>query len=115
ESKVPFLRLAGAREDAEVRRAGGWAGAEWLRIEPAMEAAVVFRGEHVSSAIGPTGSSFGPYARIGFVPPLVEEVGLTPSIEGELRFGDVRYQRARVKGSLRARRGRLAGAVLGDV
>jgi predicted acylesterase/phospholipase RssA len=115
ESRIPFLTPRNAHEDAEVRRAGGWLGAEWLRIQPAMEGTAVFRGEHVSSDIGPDGSSFGPFVRIGFVPPLIEEVGVTPSAEGELRFGDVRYQRARLKGSLRGRRGRFAAAVLGDV
>jgi hypothetical protein len=113
ESKIPFTPM-GRGENAEVRRSGGWVGAEWLRIQPAMEATAVFRGEHVSSDLGPDGSSFGPYVRIGFVAPLVEEVGVTPSAEGELRFGAVHYQRARLKGSLRGRRGRLALAVLGD-
>jgi hypothetical protein len=80
-----------------------------------MEGVAVFRSERVSSDVGPHGSSFGPYVRIGRVAPLVEEVGTTPSAEGELRFGAVHYQRARLKGSLGGTRGRLALAVLGDL
>ena len=114
ESRIPFLVPAGASESAEVHRAGGWMGAEWLRIQPAVEGSAVLRGERITSDVGSSGTSFGPFVRFGVVPRLVEIVGTAPSVEGEVRFGDVRYRRARLKGSLSRSIGALSLAILGD-
>jgi hypothetical protein len=115
ESRIPFLVPAGSPEDAEVHRAGGWMGAEWLRIHhPLLEGTAVIRGDRITSDIGPSGASFGPFVRVGAVPRLVEIVGVTPSLEGEARFGDVRYRRARLKGSVSRSAGPFALALLGD-
>ena len=114
ESRIPFLVTAGSSESAEVHHAGGWIGAEWLRIQPAVEGAAVFRGERITSDFGPSGASFGPFVRLGVLPRLVEIVGTAPSVEGEVRFGDVHYRRARLKGCVSRSFGPLAFALLGD-
>jgi len=115
ESAIPFLAPDLGGGNPEVRRSGGWLGAEWLRIQPALEGAAVFRAERIRSDAGPHGASFGPLVRIGAVPRLVEVIGTPLSVEGEARFGDVRYRRARIKGSVARSLGPLALAVLGDV
>jgi len=114
ETAIPFLAGESENEDPQVRRAGGWAGAEWLRIEPALEGAAVFRAERITADRGPRGTAFGPMVRLGVVPRLVEVIGTSPSIEGEVRFGSARYERARIKGSLNRSAGRLALALVGD-
>jgi predicted acylesterase/phospholipase RssA len=114
ETALPFLEGGSDRDSPKVRRAGGWAGAEWLRIEPSVEGAAVFRAERITSRVGPRGTSFGPLVRFGVVPRLVEVIGTAPSIEGEARFGTAPYRRARLKGSLNRSAGALALALVGD-
>jgi predicted acylesterase/phospholipase RssA len=112
ETEVPHL--TGEAATPEVHRAGGWVGIEWLRLQPSLEGAAVFRGERITSDVGPDGASFGPFVRIGAIPRLVEVIGTAPSAEGEARFGDVKYRRARVKGSIDRSMGPIAVAVLAD-
>jgi len=114
ETALPFLTGESDEGSPEVRRAGGWAGAEWLRIESGIEGAAVFRAERISSDFGPRGTSYGPLVRLGAVPRLVEVVGTAPSIEGEMRFGSAPYRRARLKGSLNRSSGAVALAFVGD-
>lgn len=114
ETAIPFLGGESDRENPHVRRTGGWAGAEWLRVDPAIEGTAVFRAERIASDFAPRETSYGPLVRLGVVPRLVEVIGTAPSIEGEMRFGTVPYRRARLKGSVHRSAGPLAVALLGD-
>jgi predicted acylesterase/phospholipase RssA len=97
EKDLPFLVTDSA--EPEVHRAGGWLGAEWMRFEPDLTASVGFSGEDVRSDLGPDGGSFGPWIQVGELPPLVEEGRGGSELEAKLRFGEVDYWRARVRGS----------------
>src|SRR4029079_4572610 len=79
-------------------------------LDPDRHAALAIHLEDVQSDFGPDGTSFGPSLRLQAIPPLVEVVGTATSIEGEIRFGDVAYRRARAKASLARRIGPASAA-----
>ncbi|HTM01495.1 MAG TPA: patatin-like phospholipase family protein [Candidatus Omnitrophota bacterium] len=113
ETEVRFS-AAQARRDLAVQRAGAWAGFESRTLDPDRHAALAIHLEDVQSDFGPDGTSFGPSLRLQAIPPLVEVVGTATSIEGEIRFGDVAYRRARAKASLARRIGPVSAAVVLD-
>lgn len=113
ETEVRFSAAQGHR-DLAIQRAGVWAGFESRTLDPDRHAALALRLEDVQSDFGPDGTSFGPWLRLQSIPPLVEVVGTAPSVEAEIRFGDVAYRRARAKGSLARRIGPVSAAVVVD-
>ncbi|MGE5177471.1 MAG: patatin-like phospholipase family protein [Bacteroidota bacterium] len=115
ETEVRFLQAPGTSGDLAVRRAGGWAGFETLRLDPAWHVAAGIRAERVDSDFGPDGSAYGPYLRVEGIPPLVRVAGTAPLLEAEARFGGVPYRRARARGSVGAPLGPLVLAATGDV
>jgi predicted acylesterase/phospholipase RssA len=121
----PLVWTAGAHHAAntarapggelDVRRTGGWVGAEVLGLRPAFTLVATLTGEHVRQDEGPDGASFGPLLRIAGVDPLNRVAGVAPLLELEARAGTVSYQRARVRAAADAVSGRWRLAALGDV
>ncbi|HKO21379.1 MAG TPA: patatin-like phospholipase family protein [Candidatus Eisenbacteria bacterium] len=99
ESGIRFLNVRPDGDDPEVKRGGGWIGAELRKISPALEATAIFTAEGLDANVGPSGDSFGPMVRIGFIPDNLQLVGIPTSAEGEARTGDARYARVRARGS----------------
>jgi hypothetical protein len=99
ESAVRFLNVRPDGDDPDVKRGGGWIGAELRKIGPAIEATAIFTAETIDANVGPSGDSFGPMVRIGFIPDNLLLVGIPTSAEGEARSGDTRYGRLRARGS----------------
>jgi predicted acylesterase/phospholipase RssA len=99
ESEIRFLNVRPNGDDPEVKRGGGWIGAELRKIGPAIEATAIFTAEGLDANVGPSGDSFGPMVRIGFIPDNLQLVGIPTSAEGEARTGDARYARVRARGS----------------
>jgi len=99
ESAVRFLNVRHDGDDPDVKRGGGWIGAEMRKIGPALEATAIFTAETIDANVGPSGDSFGPMVRIGFIPDNLLLVGIPTSAEGEARSGDTRYGRLRARGS----------------
>ena len=99
ESGIRFLNVHPEGDDPEVKRGGGWVGAELRKIGPAIEATAIFTAETIDANVGPSGDSFGPLVRIGFIPDNLVLVGVPTSAEGEARTGDARYARVRARGS----------------
>lgn len=100
--------------EIEIRRYGGWFGADWRHVVPDLLAAAVLQGEWIEAESGKDGFSIGPLLRFGQVPPLARAVGVTPEIEGEVRFGQVSYWRTRARGSLTTSFGRLLAAAMAE-
>lgn len=100
--------------DIEIRRYGGWFGVDWRRVVPDLLAAAVVQGEWIDAESGEDGFSIGPLLRFGQVPSLARQVGVTPEIEGEVRFGQVSYWRTRARGSLTTSFGRLLAAAMAE-
>jgi len=113
ETEVRFSSAPG-RRDLATQRAGVWAGFETRALDPDRHAAVAVHLEDVQSDIGPDGTSVGPWLRAMEIPPLVEIVGAAPLVEGEIRFGDVAYRRARARASLARKVGPASAAVVLD-
>jgi len=99
ESEIRFLNVKPNGDDPNVKRGGGWIGAEVRKIGPAIEATAIFTAEGLDANVGPSGDSFGPMVRIGFIPDNLQLVGIPTSAEGEARTGDARYARVRARGS----------------
>ena len=99
ETEIRFLNVRPNGDDPEVKRGGGWIGAEVRKIGPAIEATAIFTAEGLDANVGPSGDSFGPMVRIGFIPDNLQLVGIPTSAEGEARTGDARYARVRARGS----------------
>lgn len=99
ETGIRFLDVRPDGDDADVKRGGGWIGAELRKIGPAIEATAIFTAEGIDANVGPGGDSFGPMVRIGFIPDNLQLVGIPTSAEGEARTGDARYARVRARGS----------------
>ena len=99
--------------ESEVRRAGAWAGARWMRIEPDWRAGIWMRAEQVLIP-GARGSAVGPYTRIERVEQLGLIVGVPFLVEAEARYGDFDYRRIRARASQRLSIGRLRLAALLD-
>jgi predicted acylesterase/phospholipase RssA len=99
ESQIRFLNVRPEGDDPDVKRGGGWIGAEVRKISPAIEATAIFTAEGLDANVGPSGDSFGPMIRIGFIPDKLQLVGIPTSAEGEARTGDARYARVRARGS----------------
>lgn len=114
EADVRRFANGDAVGETGVRRAGGWAGAEYAWIEPAATAAALVRAERIVDEAGADGLSWGPFLRLARVDPLTRVVGRAPRLEAEARFGAVDYRRARIGGSLDGRLGRLLLAAVGD-
>ena len=115
ESEIRFLNVKPDGDDPDVKRGGGWIGAELRKISPAIEATAIFTAENLDANVGPSGDSFGPMVRIGFIPDNLQLVGIPTSAEGEARTGDARYARVRARGSRAFAFGKLAVAPLFDV
>ena len=114
ETEVRFLQAPGKSGDLAVRRAGGWAGFETRRLDPAWHAAAGVHAERVDSDFGPDGSAYGPYLRLEGIPPLLRVAGTSPLLEAEARFGGLPYRRARARGSVTRPLGPLVFAAAGD-
>lgn len=114
EREIRFAETSPDRGDLGVTRAGTWLGFETRRLHPAVHASLAMRAEDVRSDFGPDGGSYGPSLHVSGVAPLVQVVGVTPSLEGEARFGDVDYRLLRAQGSLAHGVGPLAAAVIAD-
>lgn len=97
--------------DVEVRRIGGWVGAEFQELLAERVATAVLRVEHVGIEEGRGGLSVGPHLRFATPEPTAPVVGVPLRVEGEWRWGAVAYRRVSARGSLRAsvRKLRLAG------
>jgi hypothetical protein len=115
ESEIRFLNVRPDGDDPEVKRGGGWIGAELRKIAPAIEATAIFTAERLDANVGPSGDSFGPMVRIGFIPDNLQLVGIPTSAEGEARTGDARYARVRARGSRVFTLKKLSVAPLFDV
>jgi len=107
------VRVPGGELD--VRRTGGWVGAEVWRVRPSLALAAVATAEHVTRDGGEDGASYGPLLRIEGVPPLTRLVGAAPLLELEARAGEVSYRRVRARAAGHAGRGRWSLAALLDV
>jgi len=115
ESEIRFLPGGGEEDEPDVKRGGGWVGVEWRVLDPDLEGTATLRAEHIDSGVGPSGSSYGAFGRVGVVAPNVEIVGTAPMLEGEIHTGDVHYARVRAKASLVRKQKPLTIALLGDV
>jgi predicted acylesterase/phospholipase RssA len=115
ESEIRFLNVRPEGDDPEVKRGGGWIGAELRKIAPSVEAVALLHLETIDSNVGPSGDSFGPSLRIGVIPDNLLLVGVPTSAEGEARTGDARYARLRARGSRAFAFGSLLVAPLFDV
>lgn len=101
ESDARFVRVNDDVISEEVTRTGGWLGVEWRHIFPDYILSATAHGEHVTVADSAWGSSFGPQMRFSTPsPPLV--VGEPWLFEAGMRFGDVEYNHAALRGSLRS-------------
>lgn len=94
-------------DDADVRRAGGWVGAELRTLAPRWVLEAQFRGESVWATDGPDGGAWGPVlsarsARAGFEP-----VGVPTALVLEARAGGVDYRAGRLRAALVGGAGRL--------
>lgn len=98
----------------EVRRAGGWIGAEARRVAPELRATLVFRGEWVDVQGGNDGAAWGPLLRVGLDPSPVRVVGRSPVLEAEARWGAFDYRRVRAAGSIDRTSGRLHAAAVAE-
>jgi hypothetical protein len=115
ESGIRFLNVRPEGDDPDVKRGGGWIGAELRKIGPSIEAIALLHLETIDANVGPSGDSFGPSLRIGIVPDNLLLVGVPTSAEGEARTGDARYARLRARGSRAFAFGSLRVAPLFDV
>lgn len=107
------VRVRGGELD--VRRTGGWLGAEMLRVRPSLALAAIATAEHIERDDGEDGASYGPLLRIEGVQPLTRLVGAAPLLELEARAGDVSYQRVRARAAAHTERGHWSLAALVDV
>lgn len=114
EKEVRFAGTPADPGDLEVQRAGSWLGFETRWLHPEIHTTVALRAEEIHSDFGPDGGSYGPWFRVSGIAPLVQVVGVTPSLEGEARFGDVEYRLVRAQGSLERRLGPFPAAVVAD-
>lgn len=114
ETEIRFASAPRDGGDLEVNRAGVWAGFEARSLRSDLHASAGVRSEQISSDFGPDGGSTGPWLRVRKIGPMVEVLGTAPELDTEIRFGDVPYRRARVKGSVARTWGWLDGALVGD-
>jgi predicted acylesterase/phospholipase RssA len=96
-----------------IRRAGGWAGAE---LHGPWAVSLLARGDWIQDLERDVaGWATGPFLRIAR-PPLRERiVGVGPSLEAELRFGDGGYGRVSGRAGIDGAAGPLHVALLADV
>ncbi|HEX6938128.1 MAG TPA: patatin-like phospholipase family protein [Longimicrobiales bacterium] len=114
--EVDVRRFAGGDVVGEtrVRRAGGWAGADWRRVAPALLAVLALQGEWISVEGGGDGVAWGPMLRLDGEDSPVRVVGRAPRLEAEARWGAFEYRRVRAGGSIDGRLGRLRVAAVAD-
>lgn len=115
ERSVRLFREGEDVGEREVRRLGGWIGAEWRRLSPEVVAVATLQAERVEVEDGAGGASWGPLLRLAGVEPFFRIVGVPARLEGEIRFGEVEYRRVRGGGSLEAGVGRFRLAALADL
>lgn len=111
ETDVPFVR---AGDDVEVSRAGAWGSVELHQLLNERVAIAMLRAERIGIEGSDAGWSVGPLLRVSVPQSERPVVGTTGFAEAEARWGDVRYQQARARGSFDARRGSLQAAVVAD-
>ena len=114
EREVRLGGTATAPGDVEVQRAGSWLGFETRWLHPDIHSSLLIRAEQIHSDFGPDGGSYGPGFRVAGIAPLVQVVGVTPTLEGEARFGDIEYRWLHGQASLGSRLGPLVTAVVAD-
>lgn len=101
-------------DDVEVTRAGAWGSLELHRLLAERVGMAVLRAERIAVDGGEGGWSVGPLLRLAIPQSERLVVGVTGFAEAEARWGGVRYQQARARGSYRTRRGALQAALVGD-
>jgi hypothetical protein len=111
ETDVRFVR---AGDDVEVSRAGAWGSVELHQLLNERVAVGMVRAERIGVDGRGEGWSVGPLLRVSVPQAERPVVGTTGFAEAEARWGDVRYQQARARGSFDARAGALQAAVVLD-
>ncbi len=101
-------------DEIEVRRSGGWIGADLRQLSPQMIASVVLRAENIAVENGDAGFAWGPLARLGGIESPTRIVGRSSRLEAETRFGAFDYIRAVATGTLEHTAGRLRLAVVAE-
>jgi len=114
EREVRFTGIPAEPGDVEVQRAGSWLGFETRWLRPGIHTSLGMRAEEIHSDFGPDGGSYGPGLRVSGIAPIVQVVGVTPTFEGEARFGDVEYRWLHAQASLARSLGPLLAAVVAD-
>jgi predicted acylesterase/phospholipase RssA len=94
-----------ATDESEVRRVGGSLGVGLWDAGRGNFVVASLQSEYVRSVHGREGWSVGPLFRFQGPTPLVRPVGDIALLEGEVRWGEVSYWRARARGSLTAEAG----------
>jgi hypothetical protein len=107
--------LDDTRTSVEVLRAGGWLGIEFPRILRSYLITLTAYAESIDPENAAAGESYGPLVRFASIPSEATVVGTPLLLEGEARWGAMRYQRVALAGSVALELAALHVAALADV